>query len=333
MNFKSILFSLGLVLMANSCQQKPQPCESDPVILSQELDISIQRLEKDFFEATSQAELLDLFEKHPEFTSLFLQKDQYESEEALADEILAVNQDSLMKELYQEVMIHYPSIDELEAELQAAFKHVKYYFPSFKIPKVYTFVSGFSTDILVHEDLIVIGLDYFLPADHRFQPEDLPKYISKRYQKEYIIPTLVLAISTRFNQTDYQQNTLLAEMIYYGKSYHFAQAILPCTPEEFIIGYSSEDVVACFSNESIIWAHFVEKDLLFETNPFVIRKYIGEAPSTDEISTEAPGRVGRWLGWNIVDDFRKNEEIELSQLMSETDVDKIFRLSKYKPRI
>jgi gliding motility-associated lipoprotein GldB len=333
MHLKYFIYCLIFFVGMFSCQEQSKPCAEDPVILSQELDLKIHRLEKDFFEAKSVNEVTQLLTLHPEFAELFLQSGQYESQEVLAQEVLAVNQDSIMQELYQEVMIHYPSFEDITSELEIAFKHIKYYFPEFRVPKVYTFVSGFGTDLLVHEDIIVIGLDYFLPADHRFQPDELPKYISKRYQKEYIIPTLITAISTRFNQTDFRQNTLLAEMIYYGKSYHFTKSILPCTPEELIIGYSSEDVEACFANESIIWAHFVEKDLLFETNPFIIRKYIGEAPNTDEISDQAPGRVGRWLGWNIVDDYRGNEEVSLSQLMAETDTDKIFRLSKYKPRL
>jgi gliding motility-associated lipoprotein GldB len=305
----------------------------DPAILSQELELNIHRLEKDFFEAKTEQEVMQLFDLHPEFASLFLQKEQYGAPEDLAREILEVNKDTLMRELYEEVLINYPDLDDINGQLEMAFKHLRFYFPEFKIPKVYTFVSGFSTDLLVHEDIIVIGLDYFLPSDHRFQPDELPKYISKRYQKEFIVPTLITAISTRFNQTDFQQNTLLAEMIYYGKSYHFTKSILPCTPDEWIIGYTSEEVADCFNNESVIWTHFVEKDLLFETNPFVLRKYIGEAPNTDEISPEAPGRIGRWVGWNIVDDYRENEEVSLAQLMSESDTDKIFRLSKYKPRI
>ncbi|MDX5479987.1 MAG: gliding motility lipoprotein GldB, partial [Cyclobacteriaceae bacterium] len=75
-----------------------------------------------------------------------------------------------------------------------------------------------------------------------------------------------------------------------------------------------------------------ENDLLFKTNPFEIRKYIGEAPTTDEISPDAPGRIGRWLGWNIVDDYRFNNQLSLPELMLEADTEKIFRRSGYKPR-
>lgn len=304
----------------------------DEEILSLPLDFKIEPLEDEFFQASTASDFLFLLEKYPEFAESYLSAGSYPNKEVLAEELLEVHQDTLLRELYQEVKINFPRIDSLETELANAFQYIKYYFPEFKVPKVYTFVGGFGSDIYIDKDILVIGLDYFLPAAHRFQPPDLPQYIAVRYQKPYIVPMVVTAISAAFNKTDLGQNNLLAEIIYYGKSYHFTKAILPCTPDEFIIGYSAEEIQACFDNEQLIWAHFVENDLLFETNPFVIRKYTGEAPATDEISPDAPGRLGRWLGWNIVDDYVFNQNIGLHQMMDETDAGKIFKLSGYKPR-
>jgi hypothetical protein len=143
---------------------------------------------------------------------------------------------------------------------------------------------------------------------------------------------IVLAISSKYNSINPQETTLLSEMIYYGKAYHFVKAILPCTSDQYIIGYTPEEIAECYDNEEFIWAHFVENELLYETNPFEIRKYIGEAPFTDAISTKAPGRLGRWLGWNIVDDYQVGQDVTLPDLMAESDSEKIFRQSGYRPR-
>jgi gliding motility-associated lipoprotein GldB len=273
-----------------------------------------------------------LFEKYPEFSERYLLSREYESKLEMANELFVFHKDTIMLELYQEVMSNYPELDALEKEISDAFKYIQYYFPEFKIPKVYTYVSGFATDLYLDDEMIVIGLDYYLPFEHRFQPPDLPQYISNRYQRPYIIPMIVMAISSKFNQTDLSQSSLLAEMIYYGKAYHFTKSILPCTSDEYIIGYTAEEIAACFDNEEYIWSYFVENDLFFETNPFIIRKYTGEAPATDEISPDAPGRIGRWLGWNIVDDFRFNNNIGLKEMMEILDTGRIFRQSGYKPR-
>lgn len=333
MKNKILLFAfLSLVTIFSSCKKETEECQLDEDILNTDIEIGIERLEKEFFSAKSSEDFTYLFENHPYFAEKYLLTATYPSKEELAAELLAAHQDTLMRELYDEVMIHYPDLTGLEKDLSNAFKYIKHYFPEFKVPKVYTLVSGFSSDLYIDEEMIVIGLDYFLPADHRFQAPDLPDYIAKRYEAKYIVPMIVTAISSAYNKTDLKQNTLVAEMIYYGKAYHFTKAILPCTPDEYIIGYTTEEVAACFDNEVMIWSYFVENDLLFETNPFEIRKYTGEAPSTVEISPDAPGRVGRWLGWNIVDDYQFNKDVTLQELMEESDTEKIFKLSGYKPR-
>ena len=163
-----------------------------------------------------------LLEEYPEFTDLYLQSNLYASKEDLATELYAIHQDTLMVELYEEVKKNYAEISDLEIDLLNAFKYIRFYFPEFKVPKVYTFVSGFSSDLLVHEDIIVIGLDYFLPAAHRFQPPDLPNYITKRYEKDYLVPMIVTAISSRYNKTDLKQNTLLSEMIFATRDFSSA---------------------------------------------------------------------------------------------------------------
>ncbi|HLW18999.1 MAG TPA: gliding motility lipoprotein GldB [Cyclobacteriaceae bacterium] len=322
-----------LILLAFfSCKKSSSPCELSDEILQVPIEVKIERIETKLFETTDTADILWVMEEHPEFTRQYLQENLYESRKELAAELLQINQDSAMQELYGEVMLHFPDISEVEKELENAFKYIRYYFPEFKIPKVYTMVSGFNSDLLMSEDVVVIGLDYFLPEEHKFQPVDLPKYITKRYQKDYIVPTILVALSSQFNATDMNDNTLLAEMIYYGKAYHFVKTMMPCTPDEYIIGYSSEDIQKSYANEEMIWSHFIENELLFETNPFEIRKYTGEAPFTDAISMEAPGRLGRWLGWNIVDDYRFNNSLNINELMEERSADKIFRQSGYKPR-
>lgn len=325
-----VFLMIGLLVFF-SCGKKQTECELDPDILSQPLDMEFARLEKEFFEAKSPEEIKFLLEKYPEFSSVYLELDQYPTVDSLASLLWEVNQDSAMRVLYDSVLVEFSDVSDIETELENAFKSIRHYFPDFKTPKVYTYVSGFNSDLVISEDLIVIGLDYFLPADHEFQP-DIARYMAVRYERKFLVPMIVLAISSRYNQTNPADNTLLSEMIYYGKAYHFVKSIMPCTSDQFIIGYTPEEIEECWANEEYIWSHFVENELLFETNPFEIRKYIGEAPFTDAISTKAPGRLGRWMGWNIVDDYRLNQDLSLPELMREANAEQIFRQSGYRPR-
>lgn len=331
MNAVKIFFTLPVVLLVIACETQTETCAPDQSLFNQNLELKIMRAEDAFFGAKNSDEFDELLQEHPEFTGLYLQDALYPSREALIDELIVAHQDSSMIALYDSVKIEFPDVLELERELTLAFQHIQYEFPQFKVPKVYTFVSGFTSDLMVTEELIVIGLDYFLPATHTFQP-DLARYMADRYERAYLVPMIVTAISARFDKSSSQDKSMLAEMIFYGKAYHFTKAILPCTPDQFIIGYSPKEIADSFANEELIWSHFIENELLYDTNPFEIRKYIGEAPFTDAISTNAPGRLGRWLGWNIVDDYRANAVVDLPTLMATQDAETIFRGSGYRPR-
>jgi len=326
------LLSCLMALLLLGCSRSTNTCTLPEEIEEIAMDIQITRLEKVFFEQVTSDGILTGLERYPAFAEKYLLEGEFEDRSAFVEEIVTLHNDPGMQELYREVLIHYPGLEDLENMFEDAFKSIKYFFPEFEPPIIYTYVSGFTNDIYLTKDMLVISLDYFLPNDHRFQPVELPQYIGRRYTKEHLVPTVITAISSWFNKTDLKDNTLLAEMIFYGKSYHFTKQVMPCTPDEFIIGYTSEDIIACYSNEEMIYAHFIENELFYETNPFEIRKYTGEAPFTDEISLDAPGRIGRWMGWNIVDDYRENNAIGLPELMKQDNAREIFRLSGYRPR-
>ena len=76
----------------------------------------------------------------------------------------------------------------------------------------------------------------------------------------------------------------------------------------------------------------MEKRDLFKTESTVRASYLNEGPFTAEISQESPGRLGVWIGWQIVDSYmRNNEQVTIQELMSEGDAQKILEQSFYKP--
>ena len=87
-------------------------------------------------------------------------------------------------------------------------------------------------------------------------------------------------------------------------------------------------------NEGLIWYRFVEDQVLYETNHQVKQKYIDERPKTVEVGEKCPGRIGTWVGWQIVNSYRaRYPEITIPQLMAMPSADKIFKESRYKPDI
>ena len=296
------------------------------------LTLKVVRIEQEMFEKKSRENIKNVINKYPEFAEKFLRKSNFPHDSILTNSFYKLINNKSIDSIYQTCQAFYGDFSDVAYQFQDAFKVIKSNYPTFKFPSIYTVITGMGNDMYVSDSLIVVGLEFFLAEKSRYAP-DFPIYILKRYRKEFIAPMALLVISNKYNETDYLDNSLVAEMIYYGKSYYFLEKLLPNLPDSLIAGYSQEVLDDVTKNQPIIWAHFVDKKLLFETKHEVVNRYIGERPATTEIGNKCPGRIGRWLGWQIVRKYmERNPDLKLSDLMREKDARKIFMEAKYKPK-
>lgn len=327
---RTLIIFVCFVALLSSCSS--DSCREIPNTKGIEVDVKIERLEQELFDLPSRESVIDYLQKNPSFARLFLFSDEYPNDTILADKIFKIIKDPNIDTLYQETMAEFGDMEQLEAEFENAFKNIKSFYPQFQVPKIKTAVTGFANDMYVSDSLIIIGLDYFIGNDATFRPVDLPQYILERYQKEYIVPSIVLILSNQFNNTEVRDKTLLAEMIYYGKAYYFTSRVLPCTSDSILIGYTGEDMVEVNENKDIIWANFLHNKILYETDHEMKKKFIGERPKVHEIGEKCPGRIGTWVGWEIVESFMKSHKsVTLEELMRNADAKAIFQSSKYNP--
>jgi hypothetical protein len=181
--------------------------------------------------------------------------------------------------------------------------------------------------------MVVIGIDYFYGEKAKYRPTEYD-YMLNRRKSELLVPGLALRIGLeQFAVKNPKDETLLNDMVSWGKELYFMEKVMPCAPDSAIIMYSSAELEDVKNHMSIIWGHFIENKLFYETKPDIKRRYVEEAPKIAVIGDKCPGRIGRYIGWQIVKTYmEKNPEVTLAELMADTDSQKIFKLSKYKPR-
>jgi hypothetical protein len=108
--------------------------------------------------------------------------------------------------------------------------------------------------------------------------------------------------------------------------------IFDALPGYEVMGWTKEQWDWCVRNEREIWHLVMDKRDLFKTESLVLTGYLNDGPFTSEVSQDAPGRLGIWLGWRIVESYMEhNESVSLQDLMAEGDAQKILELSFYKP--
>lgn len=242
--------------------------------------------------------------------------------------------DTLQNQLEAEVLKSFPKDEKLTAILHPLFQHIKYYFPDFNTPQVFATTSDvdYRNKVIATDSMLIIGLDNYLGSDHRFYT-GIEKYISKEMNPSQIGPD-VAETYARMYITPPHNNTFLGQIIYYGKMLYLKDVWLTNIPDSQKIAYTEEEYEWAENNELYMWRYFVEKELLYSTDPKLGDRFIGPAPFSKfylAIDNDSPGMLGRYLGWKIVRAYMQNNDVTVQELMG-TDAKEIFTNSKYKPK-
>lgn len=290
-------------------------------------------LEEELRNMKNWKEMVAFLEENRTMSNYFLHAQQYPNDTILAKRLFKLTKDSYMDTLFTEVSDQFSDMNSIISEFENGYKRIKFNYPKIKIPKLQTVVTGFYNDLYISDSLIIVGLDYFVGSKGSYKPNDIPNYILTRYEKENMLPSIFTFISNDYNEGDLSHNTLLAEMINLGKSYYFVSQILTCTDESLIIGFKQEEMKLVLENQETIWASLIENEMLYETDNFMKNKFVGERPNVPEIDEKCPGRVGAWVGWEIVKAYMSNNpSITLPELMANKDAHSIFQQSRYRPK-
>ena len=241
--------------------------------------------------------------------------------------------DADISNIYADTRKAYQDFSSINAQLTDAFRHYRYYFPDKVIPRVVTYISGFSYAVVSADSLLGIGLDMYLGSDSKYYPSlQLPEYKIRKMRKEYIVTDAMRGWAQSEWEQDAAETDLLSQMIYAGKVQYFLDLLMPAISDTVKFGYTEKQLEWCNASEQSIWSFLIDKKLLFSTEASVIGKYVNDGPTTNGFPRESPGNIGAWIGSRMIKSYMdKHTGVSLSQLMDEKDAKKIFRDSGYKP--
>lgn len=242
--------------------------------------------------------------------------------------------DTLQLHLFTEVDKTFGNFEAETNNIRSFFQHLKYYDNTFTEPRVITLTNfvDYRNKIIVTDTIVLIALDNYLGESHEFYG-DIPKYLSQNMKPNQIISDLASDYAQKYIFQS-QQKTLLDEMIYFGKQLYFMDKMIPFETDADKIGYTQEQLDWAISNESYIWSYFIEKELLYSTDSSLPGRFINPAPFTKfylELDSESPGRLGQYIGWQIVRSYMEQNNISLMDMLQK-DANDIFKDAKFKPR-
>ncbi|OIQ28749.1 MAG: gliding motility lipoprotein GldB [Bacteroidetes bacterium MedPE-SWsnd-G2] len=287
------------------------------------VDFKIERFDQIFGNAKPE-ELADLKAEYPFMFS------------ALMPDSLLVKRmnDSLQNELTFEVGQTFQEFSVEKEEIKQLYQHLKYYDKTFNVPRVITVTSDvdYRNKTIVTDTINVIALDTYLGSDHRFY-QGIQSYIKQNFNKSQIVCDLADSYAKTYNFQS-SRKSLLDEMIFAGKQLYFKDLMIPFKSDADKIGYSQSQLDWAFDNEAYIWGYFIEREMLYSTNSKLPNRFINPGPFSKfylELDNQSPGRIGQFIGWQIVKSFIENNETSPLEVM-QMDALTIFERAKYKPK-
>ncbi len=273
---------------------------------------------------------------YPSFDILFMKK-PFDS--LIATEMLVFKTDPRSIQLYSKKRQMMGDMDTQKDAIREILKRYHYHFSRVPEHDIYTYISGLDMNliqmpVIVNDTLIIIFNDFFLGRD--FEPYislGIPEYKRRWMEPWNIAPEMARQLAFLKSGPPEAAETLLDQMVFQGKVLYFLDAMLPQAPDTLKIQYTQSQLEWCENNQRNIWAYLVGNNILYSTDQNISKMMIMDAPFTSTFTETSPGRLGHWLGWQIVRKYmQKHSGISLEELMQEKDAQKILAESGYKPR-
>jgi gliding motility-associated lipoprotein GldB len=330
------LILLGTVIVALVSCNKSSRFEIDTK--KNRVEVKIHRFDKDLLSIdTSRLNtgVDSLYTRYPEFLSAFSENIL---DTASTDTVAVRHQfklfltDKTFAPVNKKAKQTYGDISDIETKVSEAYTYIHHYFPEVQLPEVYFFVSGFNRQVMMSDKFIGIGTDFYLGNDFKLYKSLTYKYMIFNMRRENIASDLVSATLFRMFVMNSDENRLLDNMLYRGKVMYLLSVFMPEEKPDVLMGYSPEQWKWCKKYEKSIWTAIIDQKHLFSTDVQLIHKYMNDAPFTATISQESPGRLGTFIGWQIVKSYMdKNKQVGLKELMNEENYQRLLENSGYRP--
>ena len=241
--------------------------------------------------------------------------------------------DSIQIEIFKQVQNIFNEGEFLDEKLSNFFTRKKTYYKKFSLPNIISVVTDvdYNNRLILTDSILLIGLDNYLGSDHYFY-DGLPNYIREDLKKQNIISDIAEEYAKK-SILENKKYTFIEKIIYHGKILYYKDIMIPDELDHLKIGISQNKLEWATANESKVWGYFIENEILFSPDTNLEKRFIDDAPFSKfflEIDNESSEKIGRFIGWNVVRSFMKNNNISF-QKMLQLDPKDIYYKSKYKP--
>ena len=318
------LFFIAIIISTTSCGNSFQVDLSD----IEKAEIKIQRYDKTLFSEDLTRERLSVLQKQ---FPLFL--GDHPMDTTQIEQIKAYVADPFLLKLFQETERIYPDVRIQEKEISEIFHYVKYYYPGFEYPEVYTYISGSDDAVFYQDNVVIIGIDRFLGSGFElYQSARIPRYKQRFMKPDFMGRAVSYSLAKHYVPPISPNAKLIEQMIYEAKLLYFIKSMNPDMSIEVLLSQTPENTKWLQNKEADIWRYYIENELLYKSDYLDYNKFIGDGPFTSVLGDDSAARTGIYLGYQIVSAYMKKNDDSFLELMNNINAQQILQQSGYKPK-
>ncbi|MBK5723009.1 hypothetical protein JGH11_19250 [Dysgonomonas sp. Marseille-P4677] len=297
--------------------------------------VSIVRFDKDVYRYLQQPDAVNqslLKEKYPLLLPAFgrIAMDNSDPETFFASLKDYFSHPALMQ-IYKDALKTFEDVFVYEEELANANHLISVNLKGSKLPELAMHISGFRENVIILNNLISISTDKYLGDNYPAYQDFFKPYERQQMQPQFVVRDYLKAwLMSDIIRPETDDNNLLSAIVNEGKILYALSTLLPEKEANDIISYTLSQLNWCKQNEKTTWQSIVKQNYLFSTDNMIITRFINDGVNTIIISPESPGRLGSWVGWQIVKQYAKKKDASLQEII-DTNAQTILKEAKYNP--
>lgn len=189
--------------------------------------------------------------------------------------------------------------------------------PAMKWKDIYGGVSTYNQSILMTDSIMLVGLNHYLGEDYPAYVYFEPYQRNVKTQRHLPYDITEAMIVGKYPYIADENASLLNRMLYDGALIYMVMKSLQGADLAEAMGYSPEEMKWVTDNEGHIWHRIIEQGYLYSTDRSLAERMCRPAPASPSIHPDAPGRLGRFIGYRIVDTYMRNHpDSDVKDLLS-----------------
>lgn len=236
----------------------------------------------------------------------------------LAGAIDTLAKSAAYKVFYPDVVARFVVADSIGRELGRFKKRLDNELPDVPLPEFYGVISPYRQSVMVTDSAVFIALNHYLGSDYPgYEGMELYRRVLKVPERiPFDVAEAVVAVRYPYHPSD--DETVLSRMLYEGALLNAVEVLVgngDC--QSLIFGWDETQKEWAERNEANMWNMLVSRGLLYSTVQMDFDRLFSPSPATAVLSLDAPGRMGRFLGYRIVKSYRRvNDGAGLDYLLS-----------------